>query len=85
MQSPFVYTYFQKVTHSAARERVNEMYQIHEVLRGDVYELASDNKHIKLATAIFEMNDIARLMLAKRLRVLDETGRVMAYFEDQEE
>ena len=61
------------------------MYQIYEVLRGDVYELASDNKHIKLAAAIFEMNDIARLMLAKRLRVLDETGRVMAYFEDQEE
>lgn len=61
------------------------MYQIYEVLRGDVYELASDNKHIKLAAAIFEMNDIARLMLAKRLRILDETGRVMAYFEDQEE
>lgn len=61
------------------------MYQIYEVLRGDVYEVASDNKHIKLAAAIFEMNDIARLMLAKRLRVLDETGRVMAYFEDQEE
>ena len=31
------------------------------------------------------MDDIARLMLAKRLRILDETGRVMAYFEDQEE
>lgn len=61
------------------------MYQIYEVLRGDVYELASDNKHIKLTAAIFEMNDIARLMLAKRLRILDETGRVMAYFEDQEE
>ena len=61
------------------------MYKIYEVLRGDVYELASDNKHIKLAAAIFEMNDIARLMLAKRLRILDETGRVMAYFEDQEE
>lgn len=61
------------------------MYQIYEVLRGDVYELASDNKHIKLDDAIFEMNDIARLMLAKRLRILDETGRVMVYFEDQEE
>ena len=64
---------------------MKKMYQIYEVLRGDVYELASDNKHIKLAAAIFEMNDIARLMLAKRLRILDETGRVMAYFEDQEE
>ena len=61
------------------------MYQIYEVLRGDVYELASDNKHTKLAAAIFEMDDIARLMLAKQLRILDETGRVMAYFEDQEE
>lgn len=62
------------------------MYQIYEVLRGDMYEVASDNKHIKLAAAIFEMNDIARLMLAKRLRVLDlVTGDVVAYFEDQGE
>lgn len=62
------------------------MYQIYEVLRGDMYEVASDNKHIKLDDAIFEMNDIARLMLAKRLRVFDlVTGDVVAYFEDQGE
>lgn len=62
------------------------MYQIYEVLRGDMYEVASDNKHINLDDAIFEMNDIARLMLAKRLRVFDlVTGDVVAYFEDQGE
>ena len=75
----------QKARQKAEPVESKKMYQIYEVLRGDVYELASDNKHIKLAAAIFEMNDIARLMLAKRLRILDETGRVMAYFEDQEE
>lgn len=84
MGSPLLYL-SQKVRQRAEPKEIKKMYQIYEVLRGDVYELASDNKHIKLAAAIFEMNDIARLMLAKRLRILDETGRVMAYFEDQEE
>lgn len=57
------------------------MYQVYEVLRNDVYEVASDNKHAKLDDAIFEMNDIARLMLASRLRVIDEAGNVVAYID----
>ena len=69
------------VTHGAARERRNIMYQVYEVLRNDVYAVVSDNKHAKLDGAIFEMNDIARLMLASRLRVIDEAGNVVAYID----
>ena len=69
------------VAHGAARERRNIMYQVYEVLRNDVCDVASDNKHAKLDDAIFEMNDIARLMLASRLRVMDGGGRVVAYIE----
>lgn len=57
------------------------MYQVYEVLRNDACDVASDNKHAKLDDAIFEMNDIARLMLASRLRVMDSGGRVVAYIE----
>lgn len=62
-----------------------KMYKIYEVNVWDSYSLASDNEYQTVECAMVDVMWLSRVCGIKSLRVINQDGTVVSYFEDKDQ